>query len=407
MRPTLDEIRAAAADIEGAVVATPCLVSGTLSEITGAGVAIKFENLQFTGSFKERGALVKLLSLSAKDRSKGVVAASSGNHAQGVAYHAQRLGVPATIVMPEHTPFTKIHHTKRLGARVIAHGESLEQAAAFAEDIAAKQGLSSVHPYDDEKIITGQGTIALEMLAARPDLEVLVVPVGGGGLIAGNAIAAKAIKPEIEVIGVEAALYPSMRSALAGQPSSAGGQSIAEGIAVKQVGKLTLALARELVSEVLLVGEEDLERAVLLYLEVEKTVAEGAGAAPLAALLAHRERFAGRSVGLILSGGNIDSRLLASVIMRGLVRDGRIVSIRVEISDTPGSLARVAKLVAECGGNIIEVYHRRLFSDLPVKLADLDLMVETRDPEHVRDLLDRLSAEGFAVRLLETSAVAG
>jgi threonine dehydratase len=273
--------------------------------------------------------------------------------------------------------------------------------------MAARDGLTFVHPYDDDRIIAGQGTIALEMLAAQPDLEVLVVPVGGGGLIAGNAIAAKALRPEIEVVGVEAALYPSLGEALAGRPPTSGGLTLAEGIAVKDIGRRSLAVARELVSAVVAVSEEHLERAVMLYLEVEKTVAEGAGAATLAALLAEPERFAGRRVGLVLSGGNIDSRLLASVIMRAQVRDGRIVRLRVGISDAPGSLARVAQHVADAGGNIIEVYHQRLFSDLPVKRADLDLVVETRDPAHVKALMERLSDDGFTVRLLETVASGG
>jgi len=399
---SVDEVRAAAALIEGAVAATPCIESRTLSEITGARVAVKFENLQFTGSFKDRGALVKLHSLSEAERRRGVVAMSAGNHAQGVAYHARRLGIPATIVMPRGTPFAKVRHTEGFGARVVLEGMGLAEAGAFADAMAARDGLSFVHPYDDDKIIAGQGTIALEMLAAQPELEVLVVPVGGGGLIAGIAIAAKALKPEIEVVGVEAALYPSLSEALAGRPPTSGGLTVAEGIAVKDIGRRPLALARELVDAVMTVSEAQLERAVVLYLEVEKTVAEGAGAATLAALLAAPERFAGRRVGLVLSGGNIDSRLLASVIMRGLVRDGRIVSLRVGISDAPGSLARVAQHVADAGGNIIEVYHQRLFSDLPVKRADLDLVVETRDPEHVKALMARLADDGFAVRLLET-----
>ena len=407
MTVTIEDIRAAAEAIAGAVVATPFLASRTLSQITGAEVWIKFENRQFTGSFKERGAVYKLLGLSDEEKRRGVIAMSAGNHAQGVAYHAQRLGVPATIVMPEGTPFVKVSHTERFGARVILHGEGLAEAGVFADELAAKDGLVFVHPYDDDRIIAGQGTIALEMLAACPDLEILVVPVGGGGLICGNAVAAKALKSGIEIVGVEAALYPGLSNALAGRSAPAGGQTIAEGIAVKQVGGRNLAIARELVDAALVVGEADLERAVNLYLGVEKTVAEGAGAASLAALLAHPERFAGRRTGLILSGGNIDSRLLASVIMRGLVREGRLVSLRIEISDSPGNLARVAKLIGESGANIVEVYHERLFSDVPVRRADLDVVVETRDASHVDKLIGALTEAGYPVRQLGTSASAG
>ncbi len=407
MSVSLDDVRRAAATIEGVVAATPCRASPALSEITGARVAVKFENLQATGSFKDRGALVKLSSLSAEERRRGVIAMSAGNHAQGVARHAERLGIPATIVMPAGTPFAKVRRTEGFGARVVLHGEGLSEATTAAQELATGEGLTFVHPYDDPAIIAGQGTVALEMLAAQPDLEVLVVPVGGGGLIAGSAIAAKALAPAIEVVGVEAALYPGMAAALAGEAAPAGGQTVAEGIAVKEVGKLALATAAELVSEVLTVGEEDLERAVLLYLELEKTVAEGAGAASLAALLAHPERFRGRRVGLVLSGGNIDSRLLASIIMRGLVRDGRIVNLRVEASDTPGALAEITRLIGEAGGNIIEVYHQRLFSEVSVKRAHVDFVIETRDASHVEALLARLAEKGFAARLLDRRASPG
>jgi threonine dehydratase len=404
MGVTIEDVQAAAEAIKGAVVATPFLRSHTLSEITGAELWVKFENLQFTGSFKDRGALYKLQSLSDEERRRGVIAMSAGNHAQGVAYHAGRLDIPATIVMPEGTPFVKVRHTQHLGAHVVLHGEGLAEAGAFANELAAKEGLTFVHPYDDDRIIAGQGTIALEMLAACPDLEVLVAPVGGGGLVCGNAVAAKALKPGIEIVGVEAALYPGLHNALAGEPAPVGGQTLAEGIAVKHVGERNLAIARELVSECLVVGEEDLERAVILYLEVEKTVAEGAGGASLAALLAHPDRFAGRRVGLILSGGNIDRRLLASVIMRSLVREGRLVSLRIEISDSPGTLARVSGLIGEAGGNIVEVYHHRLFSDVPAKRADLDVVVETRDATHANALIASLEGAGYPVRLLSTSA---
>ena len=314
-------------------------------------------------------------------------------------------GIAATIVMPQGTPQVKASNTQRFGARVVFEGETIDEAAVRARAIAEEEGLSFVHPYDDEKTIAGQGTVALEMLADHPDLDMLVVPIGGGGLIAGNATAAKALKPDIEIIGVEAALYPSMYQATQGLPAKSGGRTIAEGIAVKTVGKLTRPIVERLVSDVMLVSEEDLERGVQLLLEIEKTVTEGAGAATLAALLAHRDRFAGRRVGLVISGGNIDMRLLTSVILRGLVRNGRIVRMRIEIPDMPGTLARIAGVIGDTDGNIIEVYHQRAFSGLPAKQADLDIVIETRDAEHVRDIMAKLTAMGFRVMLLGTSAV--
>ncbi len=405
MAVTLDDVKAAAAVIDGAVIRTPCRHSRTLSKIAGAEVVLKFENLQYTGSFKDRGSLVKLETLSDAEKAAGVIAMSAGNHAQAVAYHAGRLGIAATIVMPHGTPQVKASNTQRFGARVVFEGENIDEAAVRARAMAEDEGLTFVHPYDDESIVAGQGTVALEMLADHPDLDMLVVPIGGGGLIAGNAIAAKALKPDIEVIGVEAALYPSMYQATQGLAAKSGGRTIAEGIAVKTVGEATRPVVERLVSEVMLVSEEDLERGVQLLLEIEKTVAEGAGAAALAAVLAHRDHFAGRRVGLVISGGNIDMRLLSSVILRGRVRDGRIVRMRVEIPDVPGTLARIAGIIGETDGNIIEVYHQRTFSGLPAKQADLDIVVETRDAEHVRDIMARLTAVGFRVTLLGTSAV--
>ncbi len=407
MTVTLSDVRAAAAALAGSIVATPCTLSRTLSELTGARVTIKFENLQFTASFKERGALVKLKNLTATAAQRGVIAVSAGNHAQGVAYHAERLGIPATIVMPRDTAFTKVRHTKGFGAEVALEGATLRDAASHALALAESRGLTLVHPYDDAQVIAGQGTVALEMLAEHPGLEALVVPVGGGGLIAGCAITAKGLSPDIEVIGVEARLYPTLYNARNATELPMGGPTIADGIAVEVPGELTRRLIEAHVDDIVLVTEEHLERAVGLYLEVEKTVAEGAGAAGLAALLSEPGRFSGREVGLILSGGNIDPRLLASVIMRGLVRDGRIVRVRVESSDTPGTLALVASVIGDSGGNIIEVYHQRLFSDVPVKSADLDLVVETRDPAHVDDIMARLAAAGFAARLLSTLAATG
>jgi len=400
----LEGIRAAARAIAGGIVATPCHRSRTLSALCDAEVWVKFENLQFTASFKERGALNRLLALSPEERRRGVVAMSAGNHAQGVAYHAGRLGIPAKIVMPSFTPFVKVRHTRDFGAEVILFGETLEIAAARAQAIATEEDRTFVHPYDDDLVIAGQGTIGLELHAAASELDTAVVPVGGGGLIAGVATALKALNPRIRIVAVEAALYPSLKAALEGGSPVVGGATVAEGIAVKAIGARPLAIARALVDEILTVDEAQLERAIQLYLEVEKTVAEGAGAAPLAALLAHPDLFRGRKVGLVLSGGNIDSRLLASVIMRGLVRDGRLLRIRVEIADSPGLLARVAAAVGDKGGNIVDVAHQRLFSDVPIKSADLDLVIETRDPAHGEEIIAALAALGFAVRRLATTA---
>lgn len=400
MSVTIDHIRAAQARLDGAIERTPFTDSRTLSEITGAEVFVKFENLQFTASFKERGALNKLLDLDAAARRAGVIAISAGNHAQGVAYHAQRLGIPATIVMPANTPFVKVSHTEAFGARVVLTGETIAECRPEADRIAAAEGLTLIHPFDDPAIIAGQGTVALEMLETIGDLDILVVPVGGGGLIGGVATAAKALRPEVEIVGVEAAAYASMADALAGRQGRYSGETVAEGIAVKTPGALTLKIARALVAEVLLVGEADLEAAINLYFTVEKTVAEGAGAASLAALLAHPERFRDRRVGLILSGGNIDSHLMATVIMRGLVRDGRIARIRVVAADVPGQLARVAQVIADAGGNIVEVDHQRLLADVALKSADIDIMLEARDAHHLDRIIGDLEVAGYGVRRL-------
>jgi threonine dehydratase len=398
---TLDDVRAAAGRIAGAVVRTPCLRSETLSRIVNAEVWVKFENLQFTASFKERGALNTLLQLTPEERKRGVIAMSAGNHAQGVAYHAGRLGIPATIVMPSFTPNTKVTHTRGHGAKVVLHGDTLSEAATEAHRIADEQKLVFVHPYDDPRIIAGQGTIALEMLEDAPELDTIVAPVGGGGMIAGCAVAARGLKPDIKVIGVETLGYSAMRQLLAGEPVQAGGDTIAEGIAVRDIGTLPLELCRKLLDRVVSVDEIEIERAIALLLEVEKTVAEGAGAASLAALLAHPALFAGRKVGLVLSGGNIDTRLLASVLMRGLVRDGRIVRLRLRITDAPGQLAKVATIIGKAGGNIVEVQHGRLFGGVVAKAADLDVTVETRDRAHIGELVAGLQAGGFTVRVLE------
>jgi threonine dehydratase len=395
----VDDVRAAADTIRGHVVETACLYSRTLSEITGAHVVLKFENLQFTASFKERGALVKLSSLTPEQRRRGVVAASAGNHAQAVAYHASRLGIPAVIVMPRFTPTVKVVHTRAFGAEVVLHGDVFDDAAEHARHLADERGLIMVHPYDDARVIAGQGTVALEMLAAHPDLEVLVVPVGGGGLISGMAVAAKAVDPAVEIIGVETARFPSMYQALRGLPVACGTSTIAEGIAVKQPGSLTLPIVRELVGEILLVDEREIEEAVLLLLEVEKTVVEGAGAAGLAAVVGARERFAGRRVGLVLSGGNIDMLILSSIIQRGLVRSGRLARLTVEMRDVPGALAEVSKCVADANANIIEVHHQRAFTNLPLQSALVELVLQTRGLDHVREVVEALRLAGHPVEL--------
>jgi threonine dehydratase len=406
MAVSIAEIKDAAGAIAGQVKRTPSVDAPRLAELVGAErMVLKLESQQFTGSFKDRGALVKLLSLTPEERKSGVVAMSAGNHAQGVAYHAARLGIPSTIVMPVGTPFTKIERTRHLNARVVVEGDGFDTAGAFARDLAAREGLVFVHPYDDERIIAGQGTVGLEMLADHPDLDCLVVPIGGGGLIAGIATATKALKPAIEILGVEAKLYPSMYNAMRGLEPASGGSTIAEGIAVKRPGALTKPIVEALVSDILLVGEDTLERAVMQLIEVQKLVAEGAGAAGLAAMLAYGERFAGKRVGTVICGGNIDSRMLAHILMRGLVRDGRMVRLRIEITDQPGALARLAGVIGKAGGNIIEIYHQRMFHDVPVKKADIDAVVETRNAEHVREIVQGLNAIGFPTRLLGTSSV--
>ncbi|ABC23674.1 threonine dehydratase [Rhodospirillum rubrum F11] len=392
---TLADVEAAARLIAHAVPHTPLLPSRTLSRLTGAEVFIKFENHQFTASFKERGALNRLSALSETERARGVIAMSAGNHAQGVAYHAQRLGIPAVIVMPADTPFVKVKHTRDFGARVVLEGETVAESRLVAERIREEEGLTFVHPYNDPWVIAGQGTVALEMLADQPDLDILVAPIGGGGLLGGMAVAAKAVKPAIEMIGVQVGLYPSAYNALHGLPPCTGGATVAEGIAVKEPGDLTLPLLRALVSRIILVDETAVEEAISLYLSVEKTVAEGAGAASLAALLTEPQRFRGKKVGLVLSGGNIDPRIMASVIMRSLVREGRIAHLSIRIGDKPGQLARVATVIGETGGNIVEVRHERLTSDISVKSTDLRVILETRDHTHLAEILERLAAAGF------------
>jgi threonine dehydratase len=397
---TLADIEAARRVLAGQVLRTPMLPAPRLSALTGAQVFVKYENLQVTNSFKDRGALVKLSALTADERKRGIVAMSAGNHAQAVAYHAARLGIPATIVMPVTTPAVKVAATRSHGAEVVLEGESVADAQVACERLMRERSLTLVHPYDDPLIIAGQGTIALEMLEDVPDLDTLVIPIGGGGLISGNAIAARGIKPNIEIVGAEAALYPSMWNAIAGENREIGGPTLAEGIAVKNVGKLTLPIIRQLVSEIILVDEARLEQSVNAYLTLQKTMAEGAGAAGLAALLTKPKQFAGKCVGLILCGGNIDPRILASIMVRELERENQIVSFRLIIPDRPGMLGQIATRLGELGANILEVEHKRLFLDVPAKGTSLDVTVETRDSRHAAEILSAFSADGYVVQPL-------
>ena len=395
---TPEDIDAAAGRIAGHVLRTPLVPAPRLSELTGATVLVKHENMQATASFKERGAVNKLLSLSEAERARGVIAMSAGNHAQAVAYHAKRFDIPATIVMPETTPLVKVENTRAHGARVVLHGETLSESAHKAHELAGSEQLTFVHPYDDAAVMAGQGTIAREMLADAPDLDMLIIPLGGGGLMAGNAVAAKTIKPGIELIGVEATLYPSFFNAVHQQDQPIGGPTLAEGIAVKTVGQLTLPVISSLVSDIILVGEDLIERAVNAYASLQHSLAEGAGATGLAAMLKEPERYAGRKVGLVLSGGNIDTRLLAAIMVRELERDDRIVAFRLTTSDRPGLLGKIASLLGEEGANILEVSHGRLFLDVPAKGVTLDVTVETRGAAHSRAIEDALAKNGFAPR---------
>ncbi|HVH73634.1 MAG TPA: threonine ammonia-lyase [Stellaceae bacterium] len=402
---SLPDVERAAAAIRGAIVRSPTVAAPALSQLAGAEIFLKLETQHLTGSFKERGALVKLLSLGAAARKRGVVAMSAGNHAQGVAYHAARLGIPATIVMPQGTPFTKIDRTEAYGATVVLEGTTLSAASAAADQFARDKGVAFVHPYDDAAVIAGQGTIGLELVEDCRDLDTVVVPIGGGGLISGIATAVKARAPRIEVVGVQAALYPSMyrlmRGEDAGSPSDA--PTLAEGIAVKEPGKLTRQIIKALVSDIRLVDEAAIEGAVEAFIERQKLVVEGAGAAGLAAVLGAPERFRGRRVAIVVTGGNIDSRLLASVLMRGLVRDGRLVRLRAELPDIPGALSRISGVIGGHGANIVEVHHQRLFDDTSVKRAELDIVVETQNRRHVEALIAALVAAGFPTRLLSSN----
>jgi len=396
----LAHIVEAAARLQGHLVHTPCVASKTLSDITGAQVFLKFENQQFTASFKERGACNKLSQLDADEQGRGVIAMSAGNHAQGVAYHAQRLGLRAVIVMPRFTPGVKVERTRGFGAEVVLHGDTLDEARAHAMALAAQQGLTFIHPYDDAQVAAGQGTVALEMLDDVPQLDALIVAVGGGGLIAGMATAAKALKPGIEIVGVQTARFPAMVNAIKGTQHPQGSSSIAEGIAVGTPGQLPQAIIARLVDDLVLVDEGDIEQAIVMLLEIEKTLVEGAGAAGLAALLKYPERFRGKRVGLVLCGGNIDPLLLAAIIERGMVRAGRLARIRVSARDVPGSLARITATVAEAGANIDEVHHQRAFTTLSAQNVEVEVVIQTRGHAHVADVLSQLRAAGFDAQLV-------
>jgi threonine dehydratase len=397
--PTAVDIQKAARRIAGQIEVTPFLHSRTLSQIVQAEVWLKFENLQFTASFKERGALSRLCTLDDEERARGVIAVSAGNHAQGVAFHAQRMGIPTVIVMPRFAPSVKVERTRSFGAEVILAGDTFDDARREAEQLVLSHGLTMVHPYDDPDVIAGQGTIGAEMLVARPDLQCLCVAVGGGGLISGVAIAARALRPDIEIIGVQTDRFPAMYGAFKGLQMPCANATLAEGIAVKTPGGLTTRIVRRLVDDIVLVSEGDVEHAIVLLLDIEKTVVEGAGAASLAALIRHGERFRGRRVGLILSGGNIEPMMLADIIERGMVRAGRLARIRVMIRDVPGELARAAAIVGEAGANIEEVTHQRAFTTLPALNAELEMELQTRGPEHVQQVLQALQAAGLSARL--------
>ena len=398
---TLDDVRAAAARIEGAVVRTPMLRSQTLSEITGADIWLKFENHQFTAAYKERGALNALLHLDEEQRARGVIAASAGNHSQGLSYHGRRLGVPVTIVMPETTPSVKVMQTQSVGGDVVLFGETFDEAYAHALELEQERGLTFVHPFDDPLVAAGQGTVALEMLAEKDDFDCLVVPIGGGGLMSGMATVAKALKPEIEMVGVQAELYPSMYSAVTGDDRPCGGDTLAEGIAVKAPGAFTRQIIAELVDEVLLVKESTLEHSVSLLLQIEKTVVEGAGAAGLAAVLSNPEKFAGKTIGLVLCGGNIDTRLLANVLLRDLARSGRLARLQVVLQDRPGALFKVMREFNAHNVNIIEIYHQRIFTTLPAKGLTAEIECEARDGEQIDRLVRNLREKGYTVELAE------
>ena len=399
MNLTLKDVQAAAERLSGNVLLTPCTYARTLSQITGAEVYLKFENQQFTAAFKERGALNKLLSLSAKERRRGVIAMSAGNHAQGVAYHSKRLGIPAVIIMPKHTPSVKVEHTRAHGAEVILTGDTFDETSVFTRQLAKRRQLTLIHPYDDPLVMAGQGTIALEMLAQQPHLDTLLVPIGGGGLIAGMAVAAKGIKPDIEIVGVQSKRFPAMAGLIKQEPVQCERFTVAEGIAVKNPGRLTRRVVKKFVSDILLVDEDEIEDAVLQLLQIEKTVVEGAGACGLAGLMQCRRRFRKRKVGLVLCGGNIDLMILSSIIQRGLVRSGHLVRLRVETRDVPGELGRLTGLIGTAGGNVVEVHHQRAFSAEPLQTAIVDFILQTRGLDHLAQIVAALHQGGYRTSL--------
>jgi threonine dehydratase len=399
MSISFDDILKAAEQIEGVLVRTPCSLSQTLSTITGAEIYLKFENLQFTAAFKERGALVKLLSLTAEERQKGIIAMSAGNHAQAVAHHAKRFNIPTTIVMPKFTPHVKVERTREAGATVILEGDGFDDTSAYAIAYAQSHDLLLVHPYDDPLIIAGQGTTALEMLEDHPDLDTMILPIGGGGLISGCAVAAKHLKPSIEIVGVETSEYPSMYQALNGMEISCGKRTMADGIAVKQPGKIALEIIKAYVQDILLVDEVQIEEAVLHLFEVEKTVVEGAGAVGLAAIYAHKHRFQNKKVGIILSGGNIDMMILSSIIERGLIRSGRLTRLTVELRDVPGGLSDITRCLADEGANVVEVHHHRTFVNIPLQSVEVEFVIQTRGLDHVTSVIQALKNLGYISRV--------
>lgn len=407
MTITIDDIRKAARRLQKQVIRTPVVPAARMSEVLGCELYLKLESLQRTGSFKDRGAYVRLVNLSPEEARRGVIAMSAGNHAQGVAYHAQRLGIPATIVMPEFAPFSKVERTRSFGAAVVLTGDTLDASAQAARAIAEEKQLTFVHPYDDPDVIAGQGTIGLEILEDLPDVDTVVVPIGGGGLISGIALAMKDAKPALHIVGVETELYPSMANAIKGRSELPGGSSLADGIAVKNPGKLTREIISRLVEDIAIVPESTIETAIHRLVEEQKIVAEGAGAAGIAAIINDPQRFAGRKVATVVCGGNIDVRLLSGVLTRGLVRDGRMVRLRIAIVDQPGTLAKIADVIGRSGANIIEVYHQRLFYDVPAKRADIDIVLETRNAEHVKEIIASLETSGFPTRALSAHSAYG
>ena len=403
MSVTANDIQAAAKMLDGNIIRTPFINAPMLSAALGCNLVLKLECLQYTSSFKARGAFVAMMALDAQQKQRGVIAMSAGNHAQAVAYHAQRMGIPAVIVMPAQTPFAKVARTRSFGAEVVLEGRNLNECEITVNNLIEARGLTLVHPYDNELVMTGQGTVGLEMITDREDLDILLVPIGGGGLIGGIATIAREMRPGLKIIGVQTELYPTMKLAVAGQEIICGGETLAEGIAVKKPGGFTKPVIENLVDEIVLVNEHSLEWAVGAMIEQQRVVAEGAGAAGIAAIYQHPEIFAGKTVGTVICGGNIDPRLLASILNRNMASDGRIARLRIDISDEPGMLAAITSSIGRCGGNIVEIYHQRLFYDVPAKLAKIDAVIETRGPQHVDEIISDLRGAGFTVNQLDDS----